>query len=113
MTEPDGGVSRGDAARLDPTGKHALFETPVQAPPDHLHGGVRDGRHALYSAAARRPGTVIVDCSECGARSRESLLELGLGFLPFTAWLPGRRHGHLMRCPSCGGRHWCRIGWTE
>ena len=99
--------------RLDPTGKSALFEAPVQAPPDHLRGGVTDGKRALYSAEERRPGTVMVECSGCKQKTRSTFLSLGIGFLPLTAWIPGRRDGHLMRCPACGRREWCSIGWTD
>ncbi len=101
------------AHRLDPTGKSALFETPVQAPPDHLRGGVKDGKRALYSAEARRPGTVVIECSGCKQKSRSTFFDLGVGLLPIPAWIPGRKHGHLMRCPACGRRHWCSIAWTD
>ena len=40
-------------------------------------------------------------------------VNLGIRMLPFTAWLPARRHPHFMRCPACGSMTWCRIGWTE
>jgi hypothetical protein len=105
---------RPTSRRLDPQGKQALFDAPVQAPPDHLSPGTgRDGRHALYSTGPREAGTVVVSCKSCGARSRTSLVDLGLRFLPFTAWLPARRYPHLMRCPACRHRTWCRIGWTD
>jgi hypothetical protein len=100
--------------RLDPQGKQALFDAPVQAPPDQLSGGARsEGRHALYSTGPRQAGTVVVECRSCDVRSRTSLVTLGLRFLPFTAWLPARRHAHFMRCPACGQMTWCRIGWTD
>lgn len=102
-----------NARRLDPKGKSALFEAPVQAPPDHLRGGVEDGKRALYSAEARRPGTVVVECSGCKEKTRSTYFDLGLGLLPVTAWIPGRKNGHLLRCPACNRRRWCSIGFTD
>lgn len=99
---------------LDPQGKRALFEAPVEAPPDILRAGPeREGREALYSTGPRRAGTVLIDCSGCRARARTHLADVGLRLLTLSAWVPGRRHSHWMRCPSCGHRTWCRIGWTD
>lgn len=103
-----------DGRRIDPLGKQALFDAPVQAPPDQLAPGPPAvGRHALFSSGPRQAGTVVVECSSCEVRTRTTLVSLGLQLLPFTAWLPARRHPHLMRCPACRRRTWCRIGWTE
>ena len=102
---------RGD---LDPTGKRALFEAPVAAAPDRISIGVRnEGRTALFSTGPRRPGTVVIECDGCKSRTRASLADLGLRLAGGSAWFPVRRHSHWMRCPSCGQRRWCRIGWTE
>ncbi len=99
---------------LDPQGKRALFETPPSAAPDMLRAGPRrSGRDALFSTGERRTGTVIVDCSECGVRSRVSLADLGVRLVTISAFVPGRKHPHWMRCPSCEHRRWCRIGWNE
>jgi hypothetical protein len=99
---------------LDPQGKQALFDPRVRAAPDQLTAGNRkEGKQALYSTGPRQNGTVVVECSQCQVRIRSNLLDLGLRLLPFTAWLPGLRHSHFMRCPSCGRYTWCRIGWTE
>ena len=99
---------------LDPQGKRALFETPVAAAPDSLHGGEeRHGREALFSAGPRRIGTVVVDCSSCEERTRTTLADLGLRLLTLSAWLPGRSHSHWMRCPACEQRTWCAIGWND
>jgi hypothetical protein len=107
---------RPDSRRIDPQGKQALFDAPVQAPPDQLspsRGARRDGKNALYSTGPRQVGTVIVECRSCEVRTRTRLLDVGLRMVPFTAWLPARRHAHYMRCPACGQMTWCRIGWTE
>lgn len=109
-----------DAARsgrrrsLDPQGRRALFETPVSAARDTLRSGQpAEGRDALFSTGPRRTGTVVVTCSGCKARSRINLTDLGLRWLGGTVWIPGRRNGHWMRCPSCGDRTWCSIGWQS
>ena len=99
---------------VDPTGKQALFDTQPSAARDRLAPGPRtEGRTALFSTASRRPGTVLVECSACRVRSRVSLLDLGLRLATGSAWFPLRSHQHWMRCPSCGQRRWCRIGWTD
>jgi len=99
---------------LDPQGKRALFETPPSAAPDRLRAGPeRAGRDALYSTGPTQIGTAVVDCSACHTRTRTSLPSLGLRMLSLSAWLPGRAHPHWLRCPACGHRTWCRIGWTE
>ena len=99
---------------LDPQGRRALFETPVSAAGDAIRSGTpRDGKDALFSSGPRQPGTVVVTCSSCQARARINLTELGLRWLGGTVWIPGRRNGHWMRCPSCAQRTWCSIGWQE
>jgi hypothetical protein len=107
---------RPEGRRIDPQGKQALFDAPVQAPPEQLspsRGPRPEGKNALYSTGPRQVGTVVVECGTCQARSRTRLLDVGLRMLPFTAWLPARRHAHFLRCPACGHMTWCRIGWTE
>jgi hypothetical protein len=106
----------GHAARgSDPTGKRALFETPVQAPPETRFGGpTRSGRDALFSSDRRSPATVVIECERCAARTRVGLADLGIRLLTGSAWLPLRGdRPHWLRCPSCRRRSWCRIGWSE
>jgi hypothetical protein len=99
---------------LDPQGKRALFETPPSAAPDRMRAGPKSsGRTALFSTADRRTGTVIVECSDCGVRSRVGLPDLGVRFVTLSAFVPGRKHPHWLKCPACGHRRWCRIGWNE
>ncbi len=99
---------------MDPLGKRALFEAPVEAPADHLRAGPsRAGKDALFSTGPRQTGTALVDCAGCGARSRVGLPNVGLRLLTFSAWVPGRKHAHWMRCPACGHHTWCRIGWNS
>jgi hypothetical protein len=102
------------APRLDPTGKRALFEAPLSAPPDHLRPGtVREGRDAMFSAGPPESGTVLVDCSACGARSRVAIADLGLRLLTGSLVWPGRSRGWFVRCPACNHRTWCSIGFKS
>lgn len=99
---------------LDPLGKRALFEAPVGAARDTLRSGApNEGRHALYSTGPRRTGTVVVSCGSCHGSTRINLTDLGMRMLTVSAWLPGRRHPHWLRCPACEHRAWCSIGWND
>ena len=99
---------------LDPQGRRALFETPVDAARDTLRSGPpREGRDALFSTGPRQTGTVVVTCGTCEARSRINLTDLGLRVLGGSAWIPGKRNAHSTRCPSCSSRTWCSIGWQD
>jgi hypothetical protein len=111
---PSGRKAAGRRRSLDPQGRRALFETPVSAARDTIRSGTpRDGKDALYSSGPRQAGTVVVTCSSCAARSRINLTDLGLRWLTGSIWIPGRRNGHWMRCPSCAERTWCAIGWQD
>jgi hypothetical protein len=100
--------------RRDPTGKRALFEAPVSAPPEQLRpGATREGRDAVFSAGPREPGTVMVDCSSCHARTRVSLVDLCRRLLTGSLIVPLRRKGWFLRCPTCGSRAWCSIGFRH
>lgn len=101
---------------LDPTGKRALFETPVVAAPDTLRSGAdRVGRAALFSSGPRQPGTVVVECSRCETRTRVGLGNLAVRLASFSLYLPLLKgsHPHRMKCPGCHELTWCRIGWGE
>ena len=101
--------------RLDPiepdrTGKRALFG-PV-APPTDQRPPAGDGRQALFSAAPRTKGAVVVECSTCEARSPLPLSALGFRMVP-SLWLPipGREFTRFMRCPACNQATWCKVHW--
>ncbi|HEY4376733.1 MAG TPA: hypothetical protein VGM93_06225 [Acidimicrobiales bacterium] len=99
---------------LDPKGKRALFEAPVGAARDTLRSGRHaDGKDALYSTGRRETGTVVVACSACEARTRINLTDLGMRLATMSVWLPIRKHSHWMRCPACGNRTWCHVGWQD
>ena len=113
MTARDsGGTGR---SGFDPQGKRALFEAPVAADRRQVlaPGAAPEGRHALFSSGPPRPGTVLIECSGCHARSRVGLVDVGVRLAALSLWLPARRHAHRMRCPACGRRTWCHVGWTE
>jgi hypothetical protein len=101
------------AAGHDPLGKRALFEAPVMAAPDTIATGrTPEGKAALFSVGEHRPGTVVVRCSRCRARTRLSLVDLGMRMARFGVFLPARRHHqYLLQCPSCGDRRWCSVSW--
>ena len=102
--------------RLDPTGRRALFETPVTAADDVLRGGeTRTGRAALFSTGGPTPGTALVECSSCSTRTRVSLADLAIRLARFSVYLPlvHPKHPHRIRCPHCRKATWCRIGWGE
>jgi len=91
-----------------------LFGSDAAAAPDRItRGAHNEGRTALYSAAPRRAGTVVIECSTCKVRSRVSWLDLGRRLVSGSAWVPLRYHQHWLLCPACGGRRWCRLGWKE
>lgn len=101
---------------LDPTGKRALFETPVSAADDALRGGeAPHGRDALFSTGRPRPGTVLVECSRCATRTRVGLADISVRLASFSVYLPllHPKHPHRIRCPHCDQTSWCRIGWGE
>jgi hypothetical protein len=75
--------------------------------------GARDGKAALFSAASRRPGTLVVECSRCNGRTRVSYLEFGRRHLPYWVWTPWRRHSRYVTCPACGERSWVSARWFE
>lgn len=109
-----GSTPRPRSPRFDPNGRHALFSAPVKAAPDQIRpGNQKEGKHALYSTGPRQPGTVIVECRECGTRTRTSLVDVGIRLASISVWWPGRRHSHWMRCPGCHTHTWCRVGWTD
>jgi hypothetical protein len=114
VNESDGTPPLRRERAADPLGKQALFDAPVRPAGDAPRRERRgDGKQALYSTGERQVGTVIVECGTCEVRTRTSMISLGVRMLPLTAWLPARRHPHLMRCPACGSMTWCRIGWNE
>lgn len=94
----------------DPQGKQALFDS---APTSPIPPETPAGRRALFSTAAPRPGTVVVECSTCDEHKRIHAVEAIGRVLRMTLWVPLIRYNRWMRCPSCEQRTWCRVGWLE
>lgn len=77
----------------DPLGKRALFsgaQSADEAPKAHKRGAL----------------DVTVICSSCEERTILSAPDFVRHHLPFGAWLPWRKHSHLMKCPACGKVTW-------
>lgn len=101
--------------RLDPTGRRALFETPVSAPADQLRtGAAKRGREALFSTGSASVGTVLVECSTCTSRTRVGLADIAIRLASFSVFAPviRRQYPHRIKCPACGEITWCKVGWT-
>lgn len=99
----------------DPMGKRALFsvaEAPSVATPTRTRPGEMT-KQSLFSASgdARRPGTVVVECSACSASTRLGWGEFAWRHLPFWLWVPWLRHSRFMSCPACDRRTWLSVSW--
>ena len=98
----------------DPEGRRSLFETPAEPDAGTVGAGhAPPGREVFFSTGPHQTGTVVIECSSCGERSRVLAVEAVLRVLSLSLWFPGRRHSRWIRCPSCHQRAWCRIGWAE
>lgn len=101
----------------DPLGRRALFSPPPKAAsaatPRRGSSRTTAGKESLYSASSdsREWGTVVVECSACGARSRLSLVEFAWRHLPLWLWFPWLRYSNLMTCPACERRTWLGVSW--
>jgi phage terminase large subunit GpA-like protein len=96
----------------DPLGKRALFS--VSDPPRAAPAATATiSKQSLFSASedARRFGTVVVQCSACGARSRLGWPEFAWRHLPFWLWVPWQRYSRFMACPACDRRTWLSVSW--
>jgi hypothetical protein len=87
----------------DPLGKRALFSVTSPAP--------RVAPRTAPAAPQHMAGLfdVTVHCSTCDKRTTISAPEFLLRHFPLWAWLPGRKHSRLMRCPSCNRLCWCAV----
>jgi hypothetical protein len=101
----------------DPLGKAALFsdvpptaESTFAPPPPEGRGATH-----LFSRTTPKPGTLVVDCSACGRRTRINYREFVALHLPVWLWVPSpvRTHRHWLRCPACRRWSWLRAGWFE
>lgn len=105
--------------REDPHGKRALFETPPTELEDPLDDDVLvepdplDGVRSVFSIGDHQPGTAVIDCSHCGARTRSSLIDVAVRILVVSLWVPGKHYSRWLQCPNCQRRSWVRVGWME
>ena len=92
----------------DPLGRRALF-----SPPTNSAGTTTLTKEALFSASAgdRRSGTVVVECSRCGAHTRLGWAEFVWRHFPFGLWVPWLRYSQHMSCPACDARTWLGVSW--
>jgi hypothetical protein len=99
----------------DPLGKRALYS--VAAPPRASNGPntATMRKEALFSASEgeKRLGTLVVECSSCGARSRLGWAEFAWRHLPVWLWFPWLRYSQWMSCPACERRTWLGVGWLS
>ena len=100
----------------DPLGRRALFSVPEATgtePGGRPAGNATISKEALFSASEgeRRLGTVVVECSACGARTRLNWAEFTWRHLPVGAWLPWLRYSQYMSCPACDRRTWLGVAW--
>ena len=87
-------------------GRRALFSVMTPDAPTRIPSG--EGRQALFSAPKRQPGSLVVECETCHARTSMGLLRLGRSLVP-SIFVPFRRFPQLMRCPACRRVTWCRL----
>ncbi|MEW6472638.1 MAG: hypothetical protein AB1679_10230 [Actinomycetota bacterium] len=97
----------------DPMGKRALFSAvePPRAPNGAPAATMK--KEALFTASegGRRFGTVVVECSACGARSRLGWGEFAWRHLPVWLWVPWVRYSRFISCPACDRRTWLAVNW--
>ena len=90
----------------DPMGKAALFSDAREAPAPRGSDETGDAR--------RTRGTVVIECSACGASTRVSYIDFALSSLPFSIWLPplpALEFNRRMTCPACAEWTWVRAHW--
>ena len=100
----------------DPLGKRALFSAPDAPRTNGGPTGTMSGtmkKEALFTASegGRRLGTVVVECSSCGARTRLTWPEFAWRHLPVWLWVPWQRYSRFMSCPACDRRTWLGVAW--
>lgn len=99
----------------DPQGKRALFDpSPSDAAARDIRPTVsagQAGKRSLFEAAERRPFTVLMNCSECGAKARVDFIEYARRHFPFWLWIPGRQYSRLLRCAACERLTWQAVSF--
>ena len=100
---------------LDPQGKRALFETPPSAAPDHAAArpAAHRPRRPLLHRRAHAPAPPSSSARAAASAPAPRCPTSACASSPSRRSCPGGKHPHWMRCPACGHRRWCRIGWNE
>jgi hypothetical protein len=73
------------------------------------------GKAALFSDP-RRPGTLVIECRECGESTRLSYFDFVMANLPFAVWLPPLPNipfNRRLTCPACNEWTWTRAHWLQ
>jgi hypothetical protein len=111
---------RSERARRDPSGKRAIFSASSEdsapgSPPGVAATPEIDRPERPVSNDPARPGTLVVECSSCGERTRVTYFDFALLNLPlgFYVPIPGRRFKHRMTCPACSRWTWVGARWLE
>ena len=103
------------AGRAEAAGKRALFSGPETTRPANgaATATATMKKDSLFSASegGRRYGTVVVECSSCGARTRLSWAEFTWRHLPLWLWVPFVRYSRFISCPACDRRTWLSVHW--
>ena len=101
----------------DPQGKRALFDPSAG---DNAARVIRPtvrsgqaGKQSLFEAAERQPLTVVMHCSQCGAKSRVSVVEYARRHFPFWLWIPGKPFSRLLRCTACERLTWQAVSFLS
>jgi hypothetical protein len=99
----------------DPLGKAALFSDVAPASAHAPAEPQGRGAARLFSPAEKRSGTLVVDCSRCGRRTRITYAEFVVLHVPVWLWIPAptRTHRHWLRCPACRHFTWLGAHWLE
>lgn len=82
----------------DPLGKRALFSDVRTEPKPQPQSRTPERKRGAFD--------VTVHCSACDAQTTLSAPAFILQQFPLWAWIPGRKHSHLMRCPACNHIAW-------
>ncbi|MCA1839267.1 MAG: hypothetical protein ABR507_03590 [Actinomycetota bacterium] len=67
------------------------------------------GKAALFSKESRHDGSLLIECSTCGAHTRVTPAKLLVLALPVNLTIPFKYHHTWLKCPACLTRTWVRI----
>ncbi|MCZ7535740.1 MAG: hypothetical protein M5T61_07270 [Acidimicrobiia bacterium] len=107
--------TRSERSGRDPSGKRAIFSAASEDPGAGAVPTATTPPERTAPHDPPRPGTLVVECSSCNARTRVTYFDFALLNLPlgFVVPLPGRRFKHRMTCPACSRWTWVEACWLE